>query len=172
MQRNTQNGFSLVELLVVVAIVGILVKIAYPSYQESVLKSKRADAKASLSQLANWMERYYTANGYYTSTATSTTAPTLPIVCSPQSSTNNLTNPLTCTASANYTLAVSAVTNNSFTVTATPTANKVDPCGALTLDSTGLKSIASAGSVTVTGTGTSATAGGSYTANYCWTGGQ
>jgi hypothetical protein len=40
------------------------------------------------------------------------------------------------------------------------------------LDSTGLKSIASAGSVTVTGTGTSATAGGSYTANYCWTGGQ
>ena len=152
MRQNTQTGFTLIELLVVVAIVGLLVRIAYPSYQDSVLKSKRADAKASLSQLANWMERYYTANGCYTAlvssacVTTSTTAPTLPFTTSPQSGT------------ANYTLSVSAVTFSTFTLTATPNTNTADPCGSLSLDSTGAK--------TISGTNTN------YSANYCWTGVQ
>lgn len=160
MQQKTNNGFTLIELMVVVAIVGILAAIAYPSYQNSVIKSKRADAKSALMELSNWMERYYTTTGCYTSggcAAGTTTAPTLPFTNAPKSGT------------ANYALTVT-VTPNTFTLTATPQSNTPDNCGALTLDNTGVKSIASGGVATVTGTGTSATAGGSYTASYCWTG--
>jgi type IV pilus assembly protein PilE len=56
---------TLIELMIVVAIVGILAAIAYPSYQEQVRTSRRADAQAALMQLAQFMERYYTENDCY-----------------------------------------------------------------------------------------------------------
>ena len=60
------KGFTLIELMIVIVIVGILAMIAIPSYQNSVKKSKRADAESALLTLANAMERYYTTNGAYT----------------------------------------------------------------------------------------------------------
>ena len=61
---NTK-GFTLIELMIAVAIVGILAGIAYPSYQDSVRKSRRADAKGALLGFANAMERYFTENNSY-----------------------------------------------------------------------------------------------------------
>ena len=61
---NTK-GFTLIELMITVAIVGILAGIAYPSYQDSVRKSRRADAQGALLGFANAMERYFTVNNSY-----------------------------------------------------------------------------------------------------------
>ncbi|EIC23154.1 type IV pilin protein [Thiorhodovibrio frisius] len=61
------QGFTLIELMITVAIVGILSAIAYPSYQEYVLKSWRANASACLLEMANRMERRFTGQASYAS---------------------------------------------------------------------------------------------------------
>lgn len=60
-----QQGFTLLELMIVVAVVGILAAIAYPSYQEYVKKSRRSEARAALLTVAQAQEKFYTANGTY-----------------------------------------------------------------------------------------------------------
>lgn len=60
-----QNGFTLIELMIVVAIIGIIAGIAYPSYMESVRKSNRADAKASLNDVAHRLQRCFTTYNAY-----------------------------------------------------------------------------------------------------------
>ncbi|MCO6413929.1 MAG: type IV pilin protein [Thiogranum sp.] len=68
MKLKKHNGFTLIEVMIVVAIVGILAAIAYPSYQEQVRKSRRADCAGELTLLANAMERFFTLNGAYPAT--------------------------------------------------------------------------------------------------------
>ena len=63
-ETNT-HGFTLIELMITVAIVGILASIAYPSYQDSVMKSRRADATGALLGFANAMERRFTETNSY-----------------------------------------------------------------------------------------------------------
>ena len=61
------HGFTLIELMITVAIIGILAAIAYPSYQDSVLKGRRAEGRTALLNLLQQQERYYTQTGSYLS---------------------------------------------------------------------------------------------------------
>lgn len=64
--RQSCSGFSLIEVMIVVAIISILGMIAYPSYLDSVRKSNRSDAKAALNDAAQQMQRCYTLNSTFT----------------------------------------------------------------------------------------------------------
>jgi len=63
--RNAQRGFTLVELLITVAVVAILAAIAYPTYTNQIAKARRAEIQAELMSLAQFMERIYTEAGCY-----------------------------------------------------------------------------------------------------------
>ncbi|MEZ5479001.1 MAG: type IV pilin protein [Thiolinea sp.] len=68
MSVTQQRGFTLIELMIVVAIVSILGAIAYPSYLEHVRKSRRVDAKISLQELTQRQEAYFVRNYSYANT--------------------------------------------------------------------------------------------------------
>lgn len=59
------SGFTLIELMIVVAIIGILSAIAYPSFQDSIYKGRRAEGRTALMDLLQQQERYATQNGRY-----------------------------------------------------------------------------------------------------------
>jgi type IV pilus assembly protein PilE len=65
MVRTSNRGFSLIELMIVMMIVAILAGVAYPSYQESVRKAKRAEGRAALMQLMQQQERFYSQRSSY-----------------------------------------------------------------------------------------------------------
>lgn len=122
MKPAAEGGFTLIELMIVVAIVGILSAIAYPSYTEYVRRGHRADARAGLLQAQQWMERASTATGVYP-----TTLPTA------LTWSNDNTK--------RYDIALAAGnTNAAFTLTATPKGAQVgDKCGTYTLSNTGVR---------------------------------
>ncbi|MDT3718953.1 type IV pilin protein [Pseudomonas oryzihabitans] len=125
------HGFTLIEIMVVVAIVGILAAIAYPSYSEYVRRGNRADAQASLMELAQFMERNYTRTGRYTQDAAGNTAPVLPFLTSPKDGNRAI-----------YDLSLATVTTTTYTLQATPRAGGAmagDRCGNLTINNTGLR---------------------------------
>ncbi|MDH5857025.1 type IV pilin protein [Lampropedia aestuarii] len=65
-QRHLEEGFTLIEIMIVVAIVSILAAVAYPSYQEYMLRSRRAEGQALLNEAAARQERFRAQNGTYT----------------------------------------------------------------------------------------------------------
>lgn len=127
-------GFTLIELMVSVVIVGILASIAYPSYMESVRKSRRADAKAALSNAAQALERHYTEKNTYLNASLGDSAGSLFPDHTPTDREHN---------SAYYNLSISNQTAGSYTLNATPTGvMAADSCGTLTLDHLGQKGAA------------------------------
>ena len=125
------RGFTLIELMVVVAVVAILASIALPSYQDSVRKSRRGQAKADLVELAQLLEREHTVRNSYGNDAADYD---IPFKQSPK------------TGTARYTIALSNQSANTFTLTATPAGPQAsDTCGNLTLNQAGAKTPTTAG---------------------------
>ncbi|MDP1708619.1 MAG: type IV pilin protein [Gammaproteobacteria bacterium] len=103
--KRKESGFTLVELMIVVAIIGILAAIAYPSYQDSVRKSRRAQAITDMYSIQLAQEKWRANNSTYGTLAnvwgTVTTSP--------------------ATGTAYYNLAISGNTATAYTLTATAT---------------------------------------------------
>src|SRR3546814_7599636 len=72
--KTQMRGFTLIELMVVVAIIAILASIAYPAYTDYIVKTRRSAGAACLLEQAQFMERYYTTNMGYSSAALPATA--------------------------------------------------------------------------------------------------
>lgn len=121
------RGFSLIEIMIAVAIVGILVAIAVPSYQGQLRKGRRADAQAFITQVAQRQQQYLLDARTYALGGAAL-------------SELNLVPPTSVSDHYNVTVTPAAPTvPPSFTVTATPTSTAQIPDGTLTLTNTGAK---------------------------------
>ncbi len=127
------RGFTLIELMIVVALIGVLSMIAFPSYQQYLAKARRADVRSVLLEAGQWMERHYTENlKYDTNTAGTAIADLFPSTLkqSPREGTSA------------YTIAVSAAAARTYTITATRRPGgsmATDKCGDYQITNTGVK---------------------------------
>ncbi len=127
-------GFTLIELMVTVVIIGILTAIAYPTYQGYMAKNRRSDGQVALLDLANRMERYFASNNTYAGA-------TLAGVGEAATSPNGY-----------YNMSIATATATNYTLQAAPTGAQATAdtlCGTLTLNQLGQKG--------TTGTGAAAT---------------
>jgi type IV pilus assembly protein PilE len=134
-----QRGFTLIELMITVAVVGILAAIAYPAYTEQIAKGRRAQAQSTLLMAQQWMERFYTENFRYDKNSAGTD-----VTDASQFGARFTTSPPPGEGAALYDLSVAAPDRNSYTITATRragTAMANDKCGNFTVDQLGRKSI-------------------------------
>lgn len=154
------GGFTLIELMVAVAVVAVLAVVALPSYTAYVTRAKRAQAKTALLQAAQSMERVYSQSGCYgftdaISCAKGAAVPPGQTVAVPG------------TSATDYSLAFQGTVGPSYTLAATPCgagtactsgSTFTDPtCGALTVDNTGAKGALGVSSSVTTANATGAT---------------
>jgi len=123
-------GFSLIELMIVVGVIGLLAAVVYPSYQSAVRKANRADAKRVMLDIAQSEERYFTNNNQY-----------LAFGGAPAAATGGFANQSPDSPAAyKYSISVTTSATVPFTITATVGNGYTDPqCSTLTLDATGYK---------------------------------
>ncbi len=118
------NGFTLIELMIVVAIIGILTAIAYPSYQQYVIRANRTVAQAEMMDIANRQQQFLLTNRSYASKAT------LEL--------NGYALPSDVSSKYGYTIALGNAAAPSYTITFTPTGSQASD-GNLVLTSEGVK---------------------------------
>jgi len=119
------RGFTLLEVVIACAAVAILAALVYPSYMNSIQKSRRAEAKSALLGAAGQMERYFTERGTY-ATATLGSSGIYP---------NHSEN-------SYYALSLANLAATTYTLRATPAGQQVgDPCGTMTYNDTGVKDV-------------------------------
>lgn len=136
------HGFSLLELMITVAILGIITTIAYPSYQEHVRATRRADATASLMMLASALERHYSSQFSYQGSFTGS-LPASPLLDTPVISPANSSNPA-------YQLLITAASTASYSIIAQRTGlQSSDQCGDFTLNQAGIRGLINASDKTV-----------------------
>ena len=128
-----KQGYTLIEVLIVMAIAGILASIAYPSYQDYVTRARRSDGQSALLDLGNRMEDYYLDQKSYQS-ATIGTGGTHDVLSRATTPENG------------YTLEIVHATENSYVLQATPIgaqARADTRCQSLTFNYLGTKGITS-----------------------------
>ncbi len=127
--RNPRKvmGFTLIELMIVVAVIAVLASIAYPSYTAQVRKSKRAAAKAELVEYAQRAERQHTLNNSYTNFKFVENSGTT--IASPRDGSKPM-----------YQVTFASANANAFTITAVPQGDQAkDPCGTISVNQAGVK---------------------------------
>ena len=140
---QSKQGFTLIELMITVAVVGIITAIALPSYSEYVRRSRRSDARVVLLQSAQFMERFLTENDRYDLRRDGVTPVALPSTISPSG---------TSGSQVMYNISVSAVTRTSYTLQAVPVVGNAmdgDVCGSYIIDNLGVKSNANNSRTTI-----------------------
>jgi type IV pilus assembly protein PilE len=110
------KGFTLIELMIVVAIIGIIAMFAYPAYQESVRKTKRTDAQASIMQISGQLQRYKIANFTFFKVGTTT-----PITLADA----GVPSVIPTSATPLYDLTLTNVTAGTWTLIATPKSSTI-----------------------------------------------
>lgn len=146
-RKQFQAGFTLIELMITLVIIAIITAIAYPSYVNNVIRSRRADARALLSENAQFMERFFTENNRYDQDLAGI-APVLPLTRSPRTATGT---------AVMYNIAILAITPTTFTVQAVPVNVMAgDACVTYTVNNLGQKGNISAPT-------------GGMTVDSCWT---
>jgi type IV pilus assembly protein PilE len=141
--RTAQSGFTLIEVMIVVVIIGLLAAVGYPAYTDQLAKGKRAEGKAKLAQALQKLERSYTDNNVYTTDL----GPLFGLAANAvvySGSNNEATSAYRITAAAGSTGSI----NTSVAVTATVNGGFTDAtCGNYTITNTGVKSITGSGTV-------------------------
>lgn len=144
--KHRETGVTLLELMIVVAIIGIIAAVAYPSYQQHVVKSWRTTATGCLMELAQGMERHFTANMTYVGAPAVAAASCALEGSMPQRYT--FTTPATAALPVNPAAAA-------FLIVATPVGSQGDSdrvnCMSLSLNQAGVRSVS-----------------GTATVNECW----
>lgn len=136
---DKQFGFTLIELIITVAIVGVLSAIALPSYQEYVARGKRSQAKTVLLAAQLWMERFYSENYNYSTNSAGTA-----VTDATQFPSRFSTSPPAGEGTANYSITLPTITASTYTIKAGRIVGsnmENDKCGDLTIDHLGRKSI-------------------------------
>jgi len=133
-QQARTGGFTLIEVMIVVAVVAILAAIAYPSYQEQIRRGQRAEARTQLLEAAQFMQRFYATNDSYNQVRGGG-AVALPaqLTQSPP------------TGGARYNIQLANLTAVGYTLQAVPAGPMAgDRCGTITLDSNGRRNVVGA----------------------------